>query len=504
MGKISKLSALSLLTALALVAACGDEDETAEAPCDPALATSCGVGKVCKARADAPAQFECVVGCTPGVAASCAEGLVCEQLGDTRTECLAPIIVSGRVLGALDGAPIAGATVVALNPDGAARTRVVQSGVDGRYELPVSIKRKEDGAPVAEAITLRAAAADHQPFPKAPRTALPIELGTAVASTVEERMRYRVENAATDISLIALPAEQRGGATVSGVVESSIPGGVLVLAVVGGAAQASAISDQDGAFVLFNVLPGTVTLEAYRVGIAVTPQSLSVPAAGVMGVRLTAADAQLASVSGSVSIVNAAGGLATSVILVVSSTFDANAVRGEAPVGLRAAPVSGAFTIPGVPPGKYAVLAAFENDELVRDPDEGIGGTAVQTITVDGSGAPVALSQGFKVTGALALISPGASGVEEVPAGIINLKWADDSSEDGYELKVYDALGTLVHMNGALPGVSGSEVQYALDATAFAPGMLYQYRVWSVKNRQSGRTYISASEDLKGVFQIVR
>ena len=442
--------------------------------------------------------------CDPKVATSCKDGLVCEQLGEARFECLAPVIVSGRVFGALDSVGIAGATVVGIDANGAARTRVARSGLDGRYELPVSLKRKEDGSPIEEAITLRVAAADHQAFPVAPRTALPIQLATASASTVEdEPVRYRVQNAATDVSLLPLPLEQRGRATVTGKVSAARVDGVLVLAVVDGSARASTISDVDGSFVLFNVAPGAATLEGYRAGVALAPRAVEVPAAGLNEVVLTGAQAALSTVSGSVSIVNATGGLATSVILVVASTFDATAVRGEAPAGLRASPVSGAFEVRDVPPGQYRVLAAFENDQLVRDPDLGISGTDVLSITVGDAGGPVTLNQGFKVTGALSVVAPGAQGIEEVVAGPIVLSWADDSSEDGYELRVYDAFGTLVHSNEQIPRVSGgAAVTYNLDATSFTKGMLYQFRVWSFRNRQAGKTYISATEDLKGVFQI--
>src|SRR5207247_2420213 len=88
-------------------------------------------------------------------------------------------------------------------------------------------------------------------------------------------------------------------------------------------------------------------------------------------------------VSGDVNIVNPGAGTATSVILVVESTFDDALARGDTPPGLRApappaAPnVTGAFSIDGVPDGRYVVLAGFENDNLVRDPDTSIGGTQI-------------------------------------------------------------------------------------------------------------------------------
>jgi len=432
---------------------------------------------------------------------SCGVGLVCELLGTSRTGCFAPVVVSGRVFDAVDGTSIAGATVVGLDSNRAARTRVVLTGADGRYALPVSVGRNEDGAPTAEAITLHVAASDHQAFATAPRSALPIDLGSAQASSGT----YSVSNAATDVALLPLAVAERGGATIQGKVSAPGPAGVLVLAIAGERAASSAISDIDGAFVLFNVNLGDIRLEGYRSGLSLETKVLQVPTTGITGVTLAASSVPLASISGNVNIVNAAGGLTTSVILAVASTFDARAIRGEAPAGLRANNVSGAFVIEAVPAGRYAVLAAYENDQLVRDPDLSIAGTDIVFVDVGASGGVVSLPTGFKVTGALDIVSPGATGLQLVPAGVTNLIWNDDSSEDGYELRVYDGLGNMVHENRQIARVTGSTtVQYTLDTTSFVSGMLYQFRVVSFRERQGGRTYISASEDLKGVFQTTR
>jgi hypothetical protein len=505
LSHVGRILGFAVLVSFALNA-CGDDDSDKTEACDPKDEKSCGQGMLCRASEDDPKRFECLPGCIPEDATSCADDLVCEQLGSgDHHECLHPVIVSGKVFGALDGIGVADASIVGLDPNGAARTRVTRSDADGHYELPVSMQRNEDGSPVEEAITLRVAAADHQQFPLAPREALPIQLGSAEAMTVDKVVTYRVQNTATDVALIPLPAAERGGASISGVVETSPADGVLVLAVVDGKTQSSAISDRDGTFVLFNVKPGTVSLEGYRAGVAVSPMSVTMTDAGMTDVKLVAASSKLSTVSGSINIVNASGGLTTSVILAVASTFDPKAARGEAPAGLRIGDVSSAFEIPDVPPGRYAVLAAFENDSLVRDPDLSISGTDIVFVDVGTSGAPVSLPQSFKVTGSLAVLSPGADHVEELPAGTIDVSWADDSSENGYELRVYDAFGTLVHENAMIPSASGSDkVSYALNGSNFVPGMLYQVRIWSWRMTKAKRSYISASEDLRGVFQIRR
>ncbi|MFT3925980.1 MAG: carboxypeptidase-like regulatory domain-containing protein [Myxococcales bacterium] len=480
----------------------------------PCLAGSwLALGSGCGKESDKPAAEEAgPVMCDPAMADACEQGLLCEEVGEQHL-CLPPVVVRGHVIEALNQAGIVGATVVGLDANGAARTRVSVSSVDGAYELPVSVKRNPDGSPTTDHITLRVAAADHQAFPTPPRLALAIEIETAQAEPVgdagspstnagiSDQVRWVVSNAATEVALIPLSEAQRGGTTVTGHVVAEDPGAVLVLAQAGDQVRSSAITDLDGAFTLFNVPVGASSLEGYRANIRVMPKAVTVPATGLTDVELQGTTGTLATVRGNINIVDAAGGGTTSVILVVASTFDADAARGEAPAGLRAGNVSSAFEIKGVPPGRYAVLAAFENDSLVRDPDEAIAGTDIAFVDVGST--DVNVDQGFKVTGALAVVGPGADKVESVPAGKINLRWADDSSEDGYELRVYDALGNQVFEKTDVARVTGtSTVSFELDASSYQPGMVYQFRVKSWREMKGNRTYISATEDLRGVFEI--
>ncbi len=74
--------------------------------------------------------------------------------------------------------------------------------------------------------------------------------------------------------------------------------------------------------------------------------------------------------------------------------------------------MNGAFSITGVPAGRYVVLAAFENDFLVRD-ESGGGGTDIVHQTVV-AGQDVTIGSGFKVTGSVDIIGPGAAGPEMV------------------------------------------------------------------------------------------
>ncbi|GAB4214979.1 MAG: hypothetical protein OHK0013_40120 [Sandaracinaceae bacterium] len=116
---------------------------------------------------------------------------------------------------------------------------------------------------------------------------------------------------------------------------------MLIVAVQSGRAVSTAISADDGTFVLFDVPTSTTRIEGYRGGLNVMPATVAVTAPETTGVRLTTSTTGLSTVSGSVQILNAPGGSTTSVILVLESTFVEATARGQSPPGLRAAPVSG-------------------------------------------------------------------------------------------------------------------------------------------------------------------
>ncbi|MFT5355210.1 MAG: hypothetical protein ACI9KE_002426 [Polyangiales bacterium] len=428
--------------------------------------------------------------CDPSAPDACEGAQICAALPSGASMCVDDFLLQGIISDALTGAPIEGARIIARDANGAPRSEVARSAADGSYSLPVAVERTEGGIPTNESGTtaLRVDASGYQAFPTAPRVALPIDLASR---TLQEGEGYVVRDATTDVALIPL---ETGGETIAGRVDHPSPGGILVVGSQGGTAVSTSVTDQNGDFLLFNVPSGTTGLTGYHAGISVVPQDVNAPADGI--VLATEAGA-LATVSGSISIVNAPGGVETSVILVPAETFDATAIRGEAVNGLRAAPVTGSFQIESVPPGRYAVLAAFENDLLVRDPDEGISGTEI--VFVDVASADITIDISFKVTEALVVVSPGAEGLETISASP-TLTWADDSSEDGYELRVYNAFGDLVFEDLDVPRVTGEDnVEYPLEQS-LEPGMVYQFRAYSWRERGGGRTYISSTEDLLGVF----
>jgi hypothetical protein len=436
----------------------------------------------------------------------CDNALVCSEVEDGRHRCFGEVVLRGEVEDAADASPIADARVMAVNDEGVAVTAVARTDTTGNYELPVPAVRHADGTPTHVQYTLRAAAQAYQAFPSGVRVALPIDMSSATS----DGKRYVVENTLTTIDLIGLPAGDRS--TISGSIvaldgsKAGSVGGVLVVAAGAGAAV-SGLSDKSGDFTIFNVPAGDYELKAYGAEMQIETKSVSVAATPLEGVTLKQLDQPTTTVSGSVQLVNASGGAATSVILVVEDTFDANAARGEVPPGLRApksgAPnVTGSFSISGVPAGKYVVLAAYENDGLVRDPDTNIAGTDFVHLEVMPGQSDVSISESFKVTGALATVSPGADAPEAVQDAP-DLVWVDDSSEDWYDLRVFDALGNDVWDSLKLPAVKGSQHVTVKYGGPLDPGMYYQFRVSSWRQPGNGAAApISTTEDLRGVFYL--
>ncbi len=450
------------LSLLASLVACGGSDDESDEP------TSC----------DIAAQT------------GCKDNLVCEAVEGAEPGCFLPVIIDGRVVeAAATDRGIQGARVLGRDENGGSVSNgIAVSGADGRFALRVPAARKADGTPSVPDVLLRADAAGFATFPGGLRVAIPVDVSTPT----KKADGYHIANDSTLIALDAL-ADTTGLGTVSGKVMAENAAGTLVVA--GGA---SGVADRDGSYVLFNVPVGAQEVRGYAAGLSLeSAQALVKAGSETKGVDLATSSAALGTVNGDVSFVNASA-QSTSVVLVVESTFNDVLARGEVPPGLRAFPVTGKYTFENVPAGDYVVLAAFENDELVRDPDTAIGGTAIQRISVSGAGVDVA---GFKITGALAVVSPGAE-MAEVVKGDVTFEWKDDSSEDGYELTVLDTFGNEVWKDTEVARVTGSaNVSVAYGGPALEPGY-YQFRAvsWRTKKGSTDRTYISATEDLKGVF----
>lgn len=483
-----KIWAVALVFAAGGVAmGCGDDgSDKKSATCSVEAQTGCPDGQECQAvEGGEPACF-----CSVAHNTGCEEGLACEEIPGKNSACFAPVTVTGRVFDLATDDGVEGARVLARDANDVAVSGVAVTAEDGTYELRVPSPRTPEGDLLENRVTLRADAQGYLTFPRAPRVAVPFDIAGATGDPPT------LASGATDIGLIALESTD-GLGSVSGTVLADEPAGTLVVAGTGtGGTAATALAGTDGAYVVFNVPAGDVSVRGFKTGTQLRSETASVTAGQTTeGVDLHATGDATAIVSGKIDLVDPGGGNTTSVILAVDATFDANAARGEAPPGLRAAGVSGAWSIEGVPDGDYVVLAAFENDSLVRDPDQSIGGTDLVRISVSGSN--VDLADGFKVTGALAVVGPDD---EAVVSATPTLQWEDDSSEDHYEVRVVDAFGNELWNKNDVPAVMGNKsVSVTYGGPALESGGLYQFRATSIK--RNGQP-ISTTEDLRGVFLV--
>ena len=481
---------------LGLLPACGDDSEGQT--CDPTVADSCQQDEVCVL---ADGDFRCVAECDPSDPDACGDGEACEQLLTGEHACFPAVYIEGRVFDSDTQAGIEGARVMASNEAGVVVTDVAITDAEGHYELAVPVTRDASGTPQEATFTLGVTAQGYQPYPSALRPAIPTVLD---APQQEPDGSWSVHNPTTDVAMLPLPGAS-GLGSIAGRVEAHLPAGTLVVAEGGQVPAPYAFADTSGRFVLFNVPAGTYSVRGYKAGLQLQPADVDVDAGQeVEDVVLSAVDLPLGSISGQVNIVDAPGHSRTSVVLVPEATYIESLQRGVVPPGLRAPrqgppSIAGPFTISDVPDGRYVVLAAFENDGLVRDPDPAIAGTQIVHVEVpDGGNRDITLDTAFKVTEALAVVGPGAEEPEPV-TGSITFEWADDSSEDYYTIVLFDAFGSEIWKKDHVPRVTGSEtVTVTYDGPTLDPGMYYQWRATSW--RSTGP--ISRTEDLRGIFYV--
>lgn len=530
-----------LLSLFFLASACGDEPGKAGESCNPNSTSSCAEGLECVANAqgenacqiplggecDLEAEdAHCTVGtvcvdvvtvvdgaetttgacylpegsaCDPTKDVQCDPALTCAQHVDNTNVCRLPLLFRGRVIDSTSSAGIEGAHVIGLDEQPVAVTDIAISEVDGNYELRVPILREMDGTPVAANFTLRGSADGYDTFPGGIRTALPI------SSTLAEKIEdgWVVTGTLIDILLIPVADPQAPRSSISGqVVAPDREAGVLVVAN-GADAGYSAISDASGAFTIFNVPAGEYEVRGYAAALQLTPVPVTATSGEITGVELAVSDSPLSTVSGTMQIVNPGDCVMTSVVLAVESTFDETLGRGELPPGLRSPAVGEppsiangeTWTITDVPDGNYVVLAGFENDDCVRDPDTSIAGT--ETVRISLPAESGAIEQSFKVTGAMTLVGPGFDEPEAVSQAP-TLEWQDDSGEADYLVEVFNAYGDSVWMQ-VVPSVSGSDTVSVSYEGPLDAGMYYQFRATA---RDNTSTPLSRTEDLRGVFYV--
>jgi len=403
--------------------------------------------------------------------------------------------ITGRVLRQEDSTAISGANVLLFDANTNSPVARVLTNVQGNFSFK---------AP-SGIYYLTAAAQGRIPSP-------PLKGGKPLPFQVSAGGIYPRPPIYLDADSTAVGAGGMSGTvSVSG---SANRGGILIVAISGVMAY-STVTGADGFFILYNLPPGTYTLQGYKGGLAQDTGVVSrtVSAGGIianvsMGMSVYAGK----TLQGTITFL--AGGTAkpTDVTLVNLLTLD--------PIpGLQTMSDSSRnYILRGIPPGDYIAWASYFNDDNVMDPDR-IQKFGLDTVSFLPSDTAKTLD--LDVTNAISMISPTNPADTLYPATVTTLtptfKWNPYPSTQEYVVAVFDANGTRVWggyntagviLHAPIPANTDS-VRFNFDGSALMPlkaGGIYTWKVYADQNPNSpGRvvTLISSSEDLRGIFKVV-
>ncbi|HQM84858.1 MAG TPA: hypothetical protein PLD55_09285 [bacterium] len=471
-----------------------DEDPYPYLECDIET-KNCGETEICLFVWE-KGKYYCLPSCDPEATEPCEGEKVCEPVfEETNYGCFPRLRVSGKVFNLESEMyePVEGATVVGMFTSGISTDTILTDSL-GNYEFFVRMLRNNMGLPVTkEALTLSVSAMGFEQVPGILRPSLPITFENVSCSD----SMCNIHSGFLSIGLYPLD-DSVLRYKINGKI-SEKKGGVLIIAEFDFSPCPLAYTDENGEFSIFNVPAGDYSLRAYVKDKNYSTETVTVVDKDIDGVELDLLETPLSTLSGSVNIVNAPGGSKTSIVLIPASTFIESFSKGILAPGLRAPDygiepnVSGNYTITGIPDGKYYVLAAFENDLLVRDPDPNIAGTQILKVTFPADGPVYDISIGnFKVTEAIPIIFPGAEGPELISEPPL-FQWERDASATKYIVNVYTAQGT-VQWTKEVPKTDDAVMSVQYDGPALKG--FYQWIVVSYKNTAP----ISMSEDLLGIF----
>ena len=408
------------------------------------------------------------------------------------------IKIKGKVFSLVDKSVIKGAIVSAVNKADGTVSDMAVTGADGSYTVEVAAEREGRNKPINEAWGLNASAEQFMSVPSFIRPSIAVK----IADFIPEDNNYTYSDSLTDIGLATIK-ETGELFTVSGRLDGGDAGALVVLEGCSEPPCPYAYTAKWGDFTIFNVQQKTYSAAAYKKGVSYETLSIEVSSDTQNVVLKKKPGNVTGTVSGSVNIVNPGEGDATSIVLVPESLFHETLKKGMLVPGLRAPEsgdfnIKGAYSITGVPEGSYVVLAAFENDFLVRDPDPNIAGTQIVHFTMPEAGSYERSIDAFKITGSLNIISPGGGDTPEGLADLMEVVFTDDSSEDQYKLVLYNMYGDTIWEKTILGQSGGANVTVAYDGPALENGVYYQ---WNVTSFRKGGP-ISTSEDLKGIFYV--
>ena len=463
--------------------------------CDPEEA-QCSEGELCIYSWKYNGFF-CQPACDPESEGPCENDFTCESVkNETLYGCFPPLSVSGRIFDfvAEDQDAIEGAHVVGKVIGKSDSPPMVISDNNGKYTFILKMTRKADGTPFTnDAVNIFVSADGYESYPGLIRPSLPVTF-EKVSCSVQGCF---VMSAFTDIGLFPLDTNV-AVYRIEGSLSDGYSAG-LVVAECNDPPCPFSYPDENGDFTIFNVPAGDYTVKVYSKGKNYSTEEVTVIDENITGLDLEFLDTPLSTLNGQVNIVAAGGGKLTSIVMSPVSTFITSWEKGVLVPGLRAPDqgidpnISGAYTISGIPDGEYYILAAFENDFLVRDPDPNIAGTQLVKVKFPGVGDNYDVTIGnFKITSAVEIVFPGATEPELVSSNPTFI-WKMYPSAQKYDITVYNSQGIVQwEKEVASTGDTGYSVEYD------GPPLSGYYQWVVMASKASGP--ISMSEDLLGIF----
>jgi hypothetical protein len=381
-----------------------------------------------------------------------------------------------------EGSPVADAVILLYDArSNSPLTRVV-TGADGSWSIEID----------SGSYYVRVQAQGFDPLPIS---------GTAplVFSINQAEMTQR------DVILQAAPDAENTGSlsgSVSGLEDLS---GILIVASDGESAY-SGTTGPDGYYDLFNVPPGTYTLEAYTAGARLSNDvSVDVSSGNsASGETLQLEEAQNPSIFGSISFLASENSVVDITLIhplsheAIPGLLTQNEATGQT------------YTLSDVPPGNYIVWASYANDGYVMDPDR-IAKFGLPLVEV----ADEDLEMNFDITGAIEILSPGNSQNNLIPDTIHTanpvFSWNKYASTKEYIIEVSNTRGEIIWggyqdsiIQHASIGAQKEEIEFNFDGSAsgsIQSGELYRWKLYADSDDEENiQGLISSSEEQRGLF----
>jgi hypothetical protein len=287
------------------------------------------------------------------------------------------------------------------------------------------------------------------------------------------------------------------GGTLTGVVtvDGAAAKGVLVVATATG--YFSALTDATGTYRMLGVASGFYNISAFTAGYTgMARTNIEVK----QGMEKTGVDFALASTPGAVVSGMLSGGTGTSSISLVHAT------SGDIIPGLSTAAslAGGTYSIGGVPPGTFRIIAARELDGVTLDYQSVLDNGDPEVVVTDTSSK----AEDLRFKAAISGLSPTHTATVSTKPTI---RWNAVPMANFYNVEIRNVTGQVIiggfdTRGGAREIVLAPATSFTLRDTELVRGALYTWRVYAAKDVTTGDLFelLASSEELEGEFRVER